>query len=431
MQASLARLRAVIAAGAAATLLVASFAGAQVVQAATSTCSPTGTIAAGDYTIQANEWNSSTTQCITYTGGTAWSVTTANMNASTNGAPGTYPSIYKGCHWGACTANSGLPIQVSKLTAATMSWSTTQTYSGMYNVAADIWINSTPTTSGQPDGTELMIWENSQNAYPFGSQTATASLAGYNWDVWTGQQSSWKIITYKLNPGTTSFNNLDVLAIIKDAVTRGYINSAYYLIDAEAGNEIWTGGQGLGTTSFAFNASSGVSLPTPTPTVVPATPTPTSLATPTPTSLATPTPMPAPTSTPVRTASPTATAVRTASPSATAVRTSSATPPPAGGSASCTAVFAVSSAWGTGFTANVTVKAGSTAIKTWKVTWTWPGNQAITNSWSAAVTSSGATVTAVNMSYNGSLAAGSSTSFGFQASYSGTNGAPTLTCSAT
>ena len=34
------------------------------------------------------------------------------------GAPATYPSIFKGCHWGQCTANSGLPIQVSNLGSA-------------------------------------------------------------------------------------------------------------------------------------------------------------------------------------------------------------------------------------------------------------------------------------------------------------------------
>ena len=76
------------------------------------------------------------------------------------------------------------------------------------------------------------------------------------------------------------------------------------------------------------------------------------------------------------------------------------------------------------------MKAGSAAIKTWKVTWTWGGNQAITNAWNATVTSSGTAVTATSMSYNGALAAAGSTSFGFQATYSGTNAAPTLTCSA-
>jgi hypothetical protein len=70
------------------------------------------------------------------------------------------------------------------------------------------------------------------------------------------------------------------------------------------------------------------------------------------------------------------------------------------------------------------------ATKTWKVTWTWSGNQAIVNSWNAAVTSSGTAVTANNMSYNNAIAAGGNTTFGLQASFSGTNTAPTPTCSA-
>ena len=53
------------------------------------------------------------------------------------------------------------------------------------------------------------------------------------------------------------------------------------------------------------------------------------------------------------------------------------------------------------------------------------------NSWNAAVTSSGTAVTANNMSYNNVIAAGGNTTFGLQASFTGTNATPTLTCSAT
>lgn len=226
--------------------------------AATSICDPYGSanLSGGEYILQANEWNSTDQQCISYGDGTAWSVDTANFNLTTSGPPATYPSIYKGCHWGACTANSGLPIQVSALKSATSSWSTTQPGSGAYDVAYDLWFNSTPTTDGQPDGTEVMIWLNSRGGVqPFGSKTASASVAGKNWDVWTGQQSSWKIISYVLQGGGTSFDNLDVKALIDDATSRGSINPAHYLIDAEAGFEIWQGGQGLGTNSFSFSAS--------------------------------------------------------------------------------------------------------------------------------------------------------------------------------
>jgi cellulose 1,4-beta-cellobiosidase len=99
------------------------------------------------------------------------------------------------------------------------------------------------------------------------------------------------------------------------------------------------------------------------------------------------------------------------------------------GSGACSAVYHVDNDWGAGFTASVTVTNTSTAaLSSWQVTWTWPGNQQITNSWNSALTSSGQSVTARSADFNGSLAAGSSTSFGFQATYSGSNAAPTLTC---
>jgi cellulase/cellobiase CelA1 len=92
----------------------------------------------------------------------------------------------------------------------------------------------------------------------------------------------------------------------------------------------------------------------------------------------------------------------------------------------------VDNQWGNGFVATVTVSnPGTVATKTWRVTWTWGGNQSIVNAWNASVTSSGTAVTANNMSYNNVIAGGGNTTFGFQASFSGTNTVPALTCSAT
>jgi hypothetical protein len=227
--------------------------------AAVTNCQPQGsiTLAGGEYTLQNNEWNSSAPQCVTATTGTAWSMTTANFNL-TGGAPATYPSIYKGCHWGACTTGSNLPIQVSKLASATSSWSTVQPAAGAYDVAYDLWTNSAPTTGGQPDDSEIMIWLNSRGGVaPFGSKTATATIAGLSWDVYTGRQAAWNIVSYVLRGGGTAFSNLDVKSLINDSVSRGTTGANAYLIDAEAGFEIWQGGQGLGTNSFSFNATQG------------------------------------------------------------------------------------------------------------------------------------------------------------------------------
>ncbi|MFC4035955.1 ricin-type beta-trefoil lectin domain protein [Streptomyces polygonati] len=227
--------------------------------AAVTNCQPQGSVslAGGEYTLQNNEWNSSLPQCVTTTTGTGWTVSTANFS-TTGGAPATYPSIYKGCHWGACTTGSNLPIQVSKLATATSSWSTTQPAAGAYDVAYDLWTNSAPTTGGQPDDSEIMIWLNSRGGVaPFGSKTATASISGHNWDVYTGRQAAWNIVSYVLQGGATSVTGLDVKSLINDSVQRGTTGPNAYLIDAEAGFEIWQGGQGLGTNSFSFDATAG------------------------------------------------------------------------------------------------------------------------------------------------------------------------------
>jgi len=71
------------------------------------------------------------------------------------------------------------------------------------------------------------------------------------------------------------------------------------------------------------------------------------------------------------------------------------------------------------------------ATKSWTVTWTWSGNQAIVNSWNGIVTSNGTLVTVRNQTYNAVIPPGGSTSFGFQAGFTGTITVPTLTCSAT
>ncbi|GAB3855217.1 hypothetical protein GCM10029963_49580 [Micromonospora andamanensis] len=105
------------------------------------------------------------------------------------------------------------------------------------------------------------------------------------------------------------------------------------------------------------------------------------------------------------------------------------TPPPAGNGA-CTATYRTTSEWPGGFGGEVTVRAGNTAISGWTVSWTWPNGQSITNSWNATVTSSGSSVTASNVGHNGSLSANSSATFGFNGSWNGTNGTPTLSCTA-
>ncbi|MDH6223863.1 MULTISPECIES: endo-1,4-beta-xylanase [Streptomyces] len=100
------------------------------------------------------------------------------------------------------------------------------------------------------------------------------------------------------------------------------------------------------------------------------------------------------------------------------------TTPPPGGSGSCTATFRTDSSWSGGYNGTVTVKAGSSAVTRWTVPLTMASGTSITALWNGVHTTSGSTVTVKNQSWNGSLAAGASTTFSF--TVNGGNAAPAV-----
>ena len=157
--------------------------------------------------------------------------------------------------------------------------------------------------------------------------------------------------------------------LAQDSVSRGYTKSSWYLIDVEAGFELWQGGAGLATNSFSVNING--SSPTPSPT-------------PTPTTTSTPTPTPTPTTT--------------------------------SGSGTCSGTYSVVNSWQGGFQGQVVVKnTGSGTLNGWSLGWTFPGSQAITDLWNGSYTQSGETVTVSNASYDGCLASGATATVGFTA----------------
>jgi Glycosyl hydrolase family 48/Cellulose binding domain/Putative Ig domain len=82
--------------------------------------------------------------------------------------------------------------------------------------------------------------------------------------------------------------------------------------------------------------------------------------------------------------------------------------------------------WQGGFTANVTIaNTGSSAINGWTLTFTFPGDQQITDAWNGAESQSGESVTIKNESYNAAIAAGASTSLGFQGTWTASDTSPT------
>jgi cellulose 1,4-beta-cellobiosidase len=342
--------------------------------AATQLCQEQATsVAGGAYIVQNNEWGSSAAECISTDGNADFTVVNSSISNSTSGAPGGYPSIYKGCHWGSCTQNSGLPIPVSSMHSGvvTSDWSTSQPGNGAYDVAYDIWYNQSPTTSGQPNGAELMIWINHNGPpQPFGSKVGTTTVDGVGYDVWYGNQG-WNTISYVRQSGTSSVSALDIDDVTADAVSRGYIQQSWYLIDVEAGTELWQGGTGFATNSFAVNLNAN---------------------------------------------------------GGGGGGGGGGTQPGSG----CTATYSVTSSWSGGFQAQVVVNnTGSAATHGWQLGWSFPGGQQISNAWNGSATQNGATVSVTNAAYNGAISPGASTTVGFTASSNSSANTPSgVTCSA-
>jgi chitodextrinase len=411
------------------------------------------TIAGGKYVVQNNNWGDDTQQCINVTT-TGFSVTQASHNKAQNGAPGSYPSVYAGCHYANCSTGSGLPLQASSSQFGTVQTSVGMTYpgSGVYDASYDIWFDPTPRTDGQNTGAEVMIWLNhTGSVQPVGSRQATVSLAGGTWDVWFGN-SGWNVISYVRTSATGSIS-FPVSTFYNDAVSRGYAQRSWYLTSVQAGFEPWVGGTGLGVGNFSYSigGGGGGGSDTTAPSV------PANLAASNVTSTGLTLSWSASTDnvgvtgydvfrggTQIGTASGTSFNVtglsaattygfsvraRDAANNVSAASSTLTVTTPAGGGGggggTCRVAY-TKNEWAGGFTANVTItNTGSSAVTGWTLTFSFPGDQHITSAWSGTVTQSGAAVTAKNATYNGSIPAGGNTSFGFQGTWSSSDASPT------
>lgn len=214
------------------------------------------------YTLQANEFDSSAAMSICNNTGVDFQVASSSI-AQTGTEPGAYPSLFKGCHFGNCTNASSLPLPVSTMTGTpgtvNTSYSTTTISSGKWDDAYDVWYNPAKTTTNNETGLEMMIWLNhttgANAVQPIGAVVASnVSIAGHVWNVWHGVNGGTAgTVTYVLATPNDTLSNFDLGLFAKDAVSRGYLTPSDFLIDVEAGFEIWNGGAGLTANSFLMN----------------------------------------------------------------------------------------------------------------------------------------------------------------------------------
>jgi hypothetical protein len=223
------------------------------------TCDKFGSfpVGGGVYVVANNVWGADTPQCVSNSGGrsdTGFLVDPADHVNSTG--PAGYPSIYRGCVYGYCTAGSPFPRRVDQLGTVTSSWNTSGPYdraNSQYNTSYDLWFDPVAGQTGRNTGAELMVWLNRTSwVQPIGSPVRTVTVAGASWEVWQGTLDGLPVISYVRVQQTTSVSNLPLHSFVADATAAGVVQPTWYLTSVQAGFEPWTGGAGLRTVSYSL-----------------------------------------------------------------------------------------------------------------------------------------------------------------------------------
>ncbi len=211
----------------------------------------------GEYRITNNVWRGTSEQCLSIDpNSTFFSIIRSTHDSNVVVA---YPSIIRGTHFGGVnTKNSGMPIKLSDIASAPVAWSADVNHAkGVWNTAFEAWIS--PKGGTVPEGgAELMVWLNKKGSIIMpagGEKKATITVAGTKWNVYfDSQQRNWRYIAYeRAKPSVvTSF---DLKDFIDDAVSRGYMESSWYLDSMEAGFEIIQDGTGLTNRSFSASVT--------------------------------------------------------------------------------------------------------------------------------------------------------------------------------
>jgi len=230
--------------------------------AATTGCSQYWQSAAGQYVIENNNFRDQS-ECIARIGDSGFRVTISGAAAEQgSGQPAAYPEIYTGYHWGT-QAGTAFPARLSSLSYARSSWSVGTARAqpdSAYDVSYDLWVNKgrQVAASGQPDGAEVMMWLTVGAVPAPAPGTPTVAVDGvryYRIEYARHERGvSWPLIIYRRVVPVTAVRDLGLLGFVADAAAQHQLSMSWYLESVEAGFEIWRGGTGLDSRSFALSA---------------------------------------------------------------------------------------------------------------------------------------------------------------------------------
>ena len=215
-------------------------------------------LTAGPYRIQNNVATANNgQQCITAkAGGGAAGFTVDSGNLSSgNNSPVAYPSVAYGWHFGQSTTGTGLPKTLSAITSAPSTLTYTPPSGGKFNASYDIW--AMPATAGASPtspagGVEVLIWLAAGGGpQPIGAPGDTVNIAGHDFQIWTGTNSTWQVVSFWSKDYIGGWTNQDLKPFLQKVIDMGKAQDDWNLYSIEFGFEVWSSAPGAEVTSFS------------------------------------------------------------------------------------------------------------------------------------------------------------------------------------
>lgn len=168
-----------------------------------------------------------------------------------------YPQIKRGpSPWAPRPrGDNRLPARIAAIQTLELEFDTETASSGIYNLAASMWITTEPVTGDNPRpsaiAAEMMIWTYASKGHfnPAGKKVTEVQLDGTLWEVWVDRSwgdasgvndNQWTYITYRSTTNSQSAN-LDLTKMLDYAVQQQWISAEQYISNVELGNEIMSG----------------------------------------------------------------------------------------------------------------------------------------------------------------------------------------------
>jgi hypothetical protein len=201
--------------------------------------------------INADNWGGGNA-CLTVDGGADFSV--ASQSIPYTGGVLAYPDVNIGCSGGYCTTDSGLPVSESAA-APVVTWSTVNSSPGSkFDTALDLLFSNT-FTSSPPVDAEVMVMINSSGYTALGLPGPGSPITLIDGTLWyyKTKTDSWPDTQFAAVTNEDSVTGLSLAPFFAFANGLGALPSSLSLVQICAGNELWQGGTGLGTTSLSVS----------------------------------------------------------------------------------------------------------------------------------------------------------------------------------